>query len=433
MALRLAAPGLASAVAALCIGLWAGGAAPAVMAAMHVVASNYFDRPFTDTSAVLGVMECYRAGVDIYVSNPCDVPWGRPHVYSSVWLLGARTSVTPAATMEVGTAMLAAFCSSLFLLPPARTGGAAVLLALAMLSNAVIFALFQANADIIIFVMTVVAAALLTRATAQRMGGYALILAAASLKFYPLTLMATALQERLRIFLIVTACSLVAFAAFVWAYGSDVPRAMKVVPTGWITQMTGATVIGTGLPIFPGGIRTVTTAPPLGTTGLLLTVLLSVACIVAAALVARTEAFGAAVSSLSVQERCFALLGCVTLVSCFFLGQNLRYRDVFVLMVLPAWANLAFARQRHRIRWLFGGSALLAVGLLWAVHVENGLDHALAALHVPDRVADMLVAAMWLARELCRWAFVTVMLASIFRTAADLNLVRRHLPGRLAW
>lgn len=424
---QLVAPGLVIALALLCILLWISGGEAVVMAVMRVVASNYQRAPFTDASAVLGVMQCYREGVDIYVSNPCDIPLGRPHVYSSVWLLGARTSITPASTMIVGTFMLLAFCLSMFLLPPARSRRAAILQTAAALSNAVIFSLFQANADVIIFVMIVVAAALVQRMLLLRIAGYALILAAASLKFYPLTLMVIALRERIWTFMTVSAFSLVAFAVFVWIYGSDVLRALRVVPTGWITQMYGATIIAAGLPIFPNGIRNVISAPPLTSLGLALTAGLSILCIGTSILVTRVRSIDLALRGLPSQEKCFALLGCIIMVSCFFSGQNLRYRDIFLLMLLPAWSNLATSTQPRVVKMLFGSATLLAISLMWAVLVENGIDHALTVLHVPEWIGGPAVALTWLMRELLRWVLVSVMLVTTICLVSELDLVRRYV------
>jgi len=162
---------------------------------MHVVASSYsqFDQPYADTYGLIGVMQCYRRGVDIYAFNPCDL-YNRPHVYSSVWLLGSRTPVTTAWTPFVGSALAIAFCVSLFLLPPARTRLGALILTAGVVSNAVIFACYQGNNDLVVFVMAAVAGRCLLGGLGARGAGYALLLAAGSLKFYPVVLIVLALS-----------------------------------------------------------------------------------------------------------------------------------------------------------------------------------------------------------------------------------------------
>src|SRR5262245_55720260 len=44
-----------------------------------------FRYPFLDFQAVLAAVDCWQRGIDVYVSNPCDV-LGRPFAYSPLWL-----------------------------------------------------------------------------------------------------------------------------------------------------------------------------------------------------------------------------------------------------------------------------------------------------------------------------------------------------------
>ena len=173
---------------------------------LHVLASRYSQSAasFTDTYQPLGVMQCHRQDIDVYVSNPCDL-YNRPHVYSPAWLLGSLAPVTTAWTPVAGCTLAVVFVASLFLLPRARTGRQALFLSLGMLSNAVVFGVNQGNADVLVFVLCAVAGRLLLRPLPPRLAGYALFLLAASLKLYPITLMALGVPD---------AAGSLAFAAF---------------------------------------------------------------------------------------------------------------------------------------------------------------------------------------------------------------------------
>ena len=76
---------------------------------------------------------------------------------------------------------------------------------------------------------------------------------------------------------------------------------------------------------------------------------------------------------------------------------------------------------------LFGSATLLAISLMWAVLVENGIDHALTVLHVPEWIGGPAVALTWLMRELLRWVLVSVMLVTTICLVSELDLVRRYV------
>ncbi len=432
MLIRFLAPVLALGCLLTCIALWLAGQGHLVLLVMHVLASSYsqFDQPFGDTYGLLGVMQCYRQGIDIYVSNPCDL-YNRPHVYSSVWLLGARTAVTTAWTPFVGSALAVAFCLSLFLVPPARTFFGALVMTAGVLSNAVIFACYQGNNDLLVFVMVAIAGRGLLGSLGARSAGYALLLAAGSLKFYPAALMVIALRERARVLLSVACCAGVAFAAFVWAYGADALRVMRLIPGGKITQMFGAGIVGHGLAVFPYGLRASVSMPPWVWYGAAVEIALGVATVVGALLLLRKESIRGAIMALPAPEKIFAALGCVLILACFFTGQSYRYRGIFLLFILPALATLCTGAETRLARRGAAASALAIVGLLWSVHVGNGLDHVMAALNVPERAGGLIYAACWLVRELLWWAVIAVLLGLLGCIGADWPAILAIMPARL--
>src|SRR5262245_26822898 len=67
--------------------------------------------PFADFHQVLSAAECYRQGVDVYVTNPCDV-LGRRYIYSPllIALIPARLGTTD--TWWTGSALAILFLLS---------------------------------------------------------------------------------------------------------------------------------------------------------------------------------------------------------------------------------------------------------------------------------------------------------------------------------
>ena len=85
LAYRLAIPIGVLCLYAIMAGLWLSGAHSLYFGTLRLLGVEPFSFPFLDTHAVLAAAECGRQGIDVYLSNPCDV-LGRPHVYSPLWL-----------------------------------------------------------------------------------------------------------------------------------------------------------------------------------------------------------------------------------------------------------------------------------------------------------------------------------------------------------
>jgi len=86
--------------------LWLSGAHPLCFGVLRLLGIEPFGFPFLDTHAVLAAAECRRQGIDVYLSNPCDV-LGRPHGYSPLWLEILPGSLGSGATRWVAAALTA--------------------------------------------------------------------------------------------------------------------------------------------------------------------------------------------------------------------------------------------------------------------------------------------------------------------------------------
>ena len=68
--------------------------------------------PFIDTQFVMAQIECWKNGIDVYASNPCDA-LGRLHDYSPLWLRATFLPVERRWTYPLGLSVDLIFLSSL--------------------------------------------------------------------------------------------------------------------------------------------------------------------------------------------------------------------------------------------------------------------------------------------------------------------------------
>jgi hypothetical protein len=111
-----------------------------------------FRFPFVDISRSLAAWECTRQGIDVILSDPCDV-LHRGYNYSPLWLAVAGIPLAAADTVIVGWSLGLLFILSLSLLPPPGNRREQVLILLATFSTMVVFAVERANPDILLFLL----------------------------------------------------------------------------------------------------------------------------------------------------------------------------------------------------------------------------------------------------------------------------------------
>jgi hypothetical protein len=362
-----------------------------------------FSFPFLDTETVLSAVRCLRAGVDVFVVNPCDV-LGRVYDYSPLWLLLAKLPFTDAWTIPSGLAVDGAFLLSLLLLPHARDGRALFCLLLGLLSSAVVFAVERGNNDLVLFVLAAIASALALRSPLLRVTGYGFALLAGLLKYYPMTLMLMVSRERPRFFLAIAAASLVAVGLFFVAMGPDLVRALRLIPTGsWFGDMFGSSTLPQGLAQILGW----------SAGGPILHVLFSLIALAAGLAAGLRAGIGQALDRLEESERTFLLAGSLLILGCFFTAQNIGYRATHLVLVLPALT--ALWRTDHRPVWPLATGA--AIALLWSQGWRAMLGRLSAAQEVP--------LGAWVLRETLWWGLVTLLIALV------VNLTVRSTMGRL--
>ena len=139
---------------------------------------------FYDARNVAAAADCWSMGYDPLVENPCD-PAARVMNYPRVWVLFHFVGVTQDRTLLFGAIVVALFIGSLFLLVGRVSQAEGVVLAVAVTSPAVMFAVERANMDLVLFALFVLAVfAWGARERVTPMLSPALILAAAVAKLY---------------------------------------------------------------------------------------------------------------------------------------------------------------------------------------------------------------------------------------------------------
>jgi hypothetical protein len=190
-----------------------------------------FRYPFLDWESITAVIKCWHRGINVYITNPCDV-LHRVHSYSPLWLRAVFVPTDRAWTMPIGLVLVLTFLLSLFWVIKPGNWRELIIFVLACMSPTVIFALERGNVDVIIFIMLVVAGVLSIGLLANRILSYALILIAGLLKFYPLTVLFTALRERVRTCFVITAAASLIIVGFFFQFREELAASLTNIPRG---------------------------------------------------------------------------------------------------------------------------------------------------------------------------------------------------------
>jgi hypothetical protein len=380
-----------------------------------------FRYPFVDGQYVLATIECWHLGIDVYITNPCDV-LERPHGYSPLWLL--LPSMPMNLTTALGLTLAATVLLSLSVLTPTRRGREFVLFLVAAASPMVVFALERANIDLIVFILVIGAGSSLVLSSRWRLLVYPLVLLAALLKIYPVTLLVLPLRERPRMFLAVIAASLAVVAVFVAVFRAELVAMMPNIPSGpYFTDLFGAANLPLGVAQLlahgaasPGALSAQIRVLPLA---ILLVALLLAALPAVRMLLELATREG--VASLPARECLFLVSGSALICGCFLVGQSVGYRGIHLLLVLPGLLTLARAAPRPQDRARFWNISIVVVFLMWGDFFRywlsvSGLDQARFAL--------------WLVRELLWWRLVGILAGVLLCFAADSPFLHQFQRGK---
>jgi hypothetical protein len=131
----------------------------------------------------------------------------------------------------------------------------------------------------------------------------------------------------------------------------------------------------------------------------------------------------AALASLSSLERNSLLIGSAVIVGCFFAGQSIGYRGVFLLMIIPGLLAMSRDSSRH-LRNLSIGTSLVIVLLMWGECLRLALYSALDYRSGSEVLAGEGKFFFWLIRELGWWWSVSVLLTILADFLLNAPMVR---------
>jgi hypothetical protein len=406
----------ATAAVLLAAALYVSGYHDQYMALMTFWGAAPFRFPFLDMYAVTSAIECHRLGYDVFAQNPCDV-FQRVHPYSPIWLWFSVLGVTTGWYNPLGLATDLLFLMTLPFLPRGRGWWQTTVITAGTISSAVMFALERANVDVIMFLLAMLVVILTRHSTPFRMLGYGVALIAGLLKFYPIVLLIIAVRERAAWFF---GIGLIAFGVIMLWFlldSHEILQAMANIPTmQYFDEFTF------GARDLPYGLAQTLGWSPHAAAGLLFALLAGM--VGAAAWLAKLDDTGMRVRRLTDAEATFLLAGCSLTIGCFFAAQNVLYRSIYFLFMLPGLTALARVDGRRRLDGGYFVTICSIIILMWNDAVRSLINAVLSWFGVTARPGDVAHFDVWLVREIMWWGIVTVLTALLLRVILETRTAR---------
>jgi hypothetical protein len=329
---------------------------------------------FFDTRNLTAALECRRLGFDPLVESPCD-PWGRPMNYPRVWLALRWLGLDQSHTVPLALLFIVLFLGSIYLLMGRISLGRGVLVAVAVCSPSVMFAVERANLDIVVFAL--MAMAVLAWRRSSRWGETVsplVVLLGATAKIYPVFGLPAYLFVRRRVAAVVAIFCAAAFVVYAIVTLADIQAVARIAPQGQHHAF--------GVRILPAAIYHLV-VPDRWQGGLLTKQLLAIVpLLVAGPLIwlAGRRSLPEADETADSWTRLAVYLGSLIFLGTFAVGNNFDYRLVFTLLTLPQlfdWVTEEPGDPRGR---LAGITIAAVLSLLW-----------IGALSEPLRLTDEVV------------------------------------------
>jgi hypothetical protein len=430
---RLAIPGLALLLFAVLALLWHWGPHRLYFGALGLFGVEAFRFPFLDIHAVLAAAQCQRQGIDVYLNNPCDV-LGRLHVYSPLWLALTPRFLDTTATTAVGLALDLMFILSLAIAIRPISWGETLIIGLVALSPMTVYALERANCDLVVFLLILAGIALDGARRRWRLGCYAFYLTAGLLKYYPLALLVLLARERRqdRLLLAGLAAAVIGFLAI--RGHADLAKALANIPRlSYFADSFSARNL-------PFGFAEAIFGPRLRAPAALL--LLSIVLALAIARTRRTFlVLDADALDPNLPETQRLLVGALLLTTCFFAGQNIDYRGIYFILVMPGLVRLYQLAGDPATRRFLARMIAAVLFVAWEEPLRRAL-HIVAAAIPGDWLRVRIELLFWIGRELVWWWLIAglaaIILTQLLRTPLLLEISaylrplreqRRQLPG----
>jgi hypothetical protein len=351
---------------------------------------------FFDTRNLTAALECRRLGFDPLVESPCD-PWGRPLNYPRVWLALRWLGLNQSHTTALGLLFVALFLGSIFVLVGRISLGKGILIAVAVCSPSVMFAIERANMDIVVFTLLVLA--VLAWRTRTRWGETVspfVVLLGATAKIYPVFGLPAYLFVRRRGAAVAAIVCAAIFLAYALITIGDIQAIARVAPQGDYHSF--------GARILPAAIyhRFV---PDRWQGGDLTKQLVAVVPVLVAAPFVwfrGRRRLAEPDQDADSSTRLAFYLGSLIFLGTFAIGNNFDYRLVFMLLTLPQLFDWVTDEAGDPRRWLAAITIAIVLILLW-----------IGALSEPLELTD----------EVVTWATVGLLLALLAASVPRLRTV----------
>ena len=396
-------------------GLWLSGAQSIYEQLLTFWGTAPFRYPFVDLDGSLAAWECARKGVDVIVANPCDV-LQRGYNYSPFWMTLSWIPLGRPDRIAAGLLLAVSFVLSLAALPPPLSRSEMLLRISGVLSTMVVFAIERANPDLLVFILVVIALELLRRSTVARGLGYSLAFLAGAIKYYPFVLLGLAIRERLWLALVVTLSASIGLVSFWQVYAAQIIEGLPGIASG---VPYGDMLAAKNFPVGLFGVLDYLTGSTdiAAKAAILATVLLLAVVTWAMIRVSLNGRIVAALDGLDEPRRLALLAGALLLSGCFLAGQNVGYRGIFLLFVLPGM----FALGRDETSAI-APAARLAAGaipvLMWTEAIRAWLHIGAASEYPPPGFmsvrSEPLDFIIWCGREIAWWFLVGFLITLIF-------------------
>ena len=209
--------------------------------------------------------------------------------------------------------------------------------------------------------------------------------------------------------------ALALMGVFVAVYFPDLQRGLPLVPTGsYYTDLFAAKNLPFGIADSLGSILGISTASArvhFFAWGLF--AFLTLGCAVICARILALAELSPTLAKLSPTESIFLAIGSILITGCFFAGQSIGYRGIFLLFVLPGLLALSRQGRDKSVRLLADFTSLVLLFLMWGECFRTNLIAGLDHFHVAALRHGEILLDFWAIRELAWWWLISVLLAII--------------------
>jgi hypothetical protein len=296
----------------------------------------------------------------------------------------------------VGASLDLLFLLSLTAVLRPRTAKELFILGAAAVSPMTVYALERANNDLAVFLLVVCGAILFTAPRPFRLFSYGLFVAAGLLKYYPLVLLILVAREKRQDALVTAAAAGFTLILFGVAFYPELKAALSSIPaaSSYFTDAFSARNLPFGFAEALAG----------GAVGILIAAsLLGALSGLAIARTFRTvRLLGREQLDWAASEAQFLVIGGLLVAACFFAGQNVGYRGIFLLPVLSGLFCLHRSVKDREVRRFCGRMIAAVLFVMWGECFRRAL-HAIAAPILSGGLSSRAEVFFWLGRELVWW------------------------------